>query len=49
VYDQHFDALYRAGDLELLDGEIAVLVDLDLYSEATGLSLEADCGKGLFV
>jgi CRISPR-associated endonuclease/helicase Cas3 len=49
VYDQHFDTLYRAGDLELLDGEIAVLVDLDLYSKTTGLSLEADCGKGLFV
>jgi CRISPR-associated endonuclease/helicase Cas3 len=49
VYDQHFQALYDAGDLDLLDDEFAVLVNLELYSEQTGLSLEADCGKGLFV
>ncbi|MGN1003094.1 MAG: CRISPR-associated helicase Cas3' [Oscillospiraceae bacterium] len=49
VYGQHFDALYAAGDLELLDKEIAVLTNPALYSERTGLSLEADSGKGLFV
>jgi hypothetical protein len=35
--------------LELLDGEFAVLVNLALYSEQTGLSLEADSGKALFI
>lgn len=49
IYDQHFNALYAAGDLELLDQETAVLTNLALYSESTGLSLEADSGKGLFV
>jgi CRISPR-associated endonuclease/helicase Cas3 len=49
IYEQHFRALYDAGDLELLDGEFAVLTSLDLYAETTGLSLEADWGKALFV
>lgn len=49
VYDQHFNALYQAGDVELLNNEIAVLTNRNLYSEKTGLSLEADSGKSLFV
>lgn len=49
VYEQHFRALCAAGDLELLDKEIVVLANPALYSEETGLSLEADSGKGLFV
>ncbi len=49
VYDKHFNALYEAGDVELLGDEIAVLTNPSLYSEKTGLSLEADSGKGLFV
>ena len=35
-----------AGGLE--DGS-AILATLSLYSEETGLSLEADCGKAFFV
>jgi CRISPR-associated endonuclease/helicase Cas3 len=49
VYEQHFRALYDGGNLELLDGELAVLNDLTLYSTTTGLSLQADNGKALFV
>jgi CRISPR-associated endonuclease/helicase Cas3 len=49
VYEQHFGALYDGGDLELLDGEFAVLNDLTLYSSTTGLSLQSDNGKALFV
>ena len=49
VYEQHFQALYDAGDLELLDGETAVLTNLALYQEATGLSLQADNGKAEFI
>ncbi len=49
VYAQHFDALRRAGDIEILGDGSAVLVNTALYSESTGLSLEADSGKALFV
>lgn len=49
VYEQHFQALYDAGDLEVLDGETAILTNLDLYRESTGLSLEADHGKAEFI
>lgn len=46
VYENHFQALDRAGDLELLeDGGAAVLTNLSLYREHTGLSLEAEEGK----
>ena len=49
VYPQHFQALYDAGDIELIEEESAVLNNLTLYSEDTGLSLEADYGKGWFI
>ena len=47
VYEQHFKAM--AGALMFLDEDSAVLMDKDLYSDRTGLSMEADFGKGLFV
>lgn len=49
VYPKHFDALYQSGAIALLENEAAVLTDLSLYTEQTGLSLEADCGKALFI
>lgn len=49
VYEQHFDALNRAGDLEMLENGAAILKNMMLYSDETGLSLEADFGKGLFI
>ncbi len=49
VYPQHFAALDRAGALERLEDGSALLTDLSLYTQETGLSLEADSGKGLFV
>ena len=36
-------------DLEELEDGTAVLANLSLYSRETGLSLDADFGKGLFV
>lgn len=54
VYDEHFQALYDAGALQTadktngLDDRSAVLTDASLYSEATGLSLQADSGQALF-
>ena len=49
LYPQHFQALDRAGALTVLDEETAVLTDLRLYAEETGLSLEADQGQALFI
>ena len=49
IYEQHFNALDQAGDLERLEDGSVILSNLDLYSEHTGLSLEADDGKGLFI
>ena len=49
VYNQHYDTLREAGDLEILDDEAVILVNENLYSEETGLSLEADFGKVLFI
>lgn len=49
IYGQHFAALDRSGALERLEDGSALLTDLSLYSERTGLSLEADSGRGLFV
>lgn len=49
VYKQHYEALYQAGDIEILDDEAILLVNGNLYSEETGLSLDADFGKALFI
>lgn len=49
IYSAHFNALVNAGDLELLDTGIAILRNERLYSEATGLSLDADFGKAMFI
>ena len=45
VYEDHFNALERAGDLERLPDGSAILRNTALYSRVTGLSLEADGGK----
>lgn len=49
VYADHFAALDRAGALDLLEDKSAVLTDLSLYDSLTGLSLEAEGGKGWFL
>lgn len=49
IYEQHFSALDKAGDVEILEDGTAILWNTDIYSEETGLSLEADSGKGLFI
>ena len=49
IYENHFAALDQAGDLERLEDGSAILATLSLYSEETGLSLEAYCGKAFFV
>lgn len=49
VYPQHFEALDQAGDLEVLMNGTAVLTNLALYDNDTGLSLAVESGKGLFI
>lgn len=54
VYDTHFQALYDTGALQTadetnaLDDRGAILCDLSLYDEKTGLSLKADSGQAFF-
>ena len=54
VYNAHFQALYDAGALQTadetnaLDDRSAILCDLSLYDEKTGLSLKADSGQAFF-
>ena len=51
VYDRHFKALYAAGalltarDIPALDEDSAILADLTLYDERTGLALEPETGR----
>ena len=49
VYPNHFQSLDDAGALELLEDGIAVLSDLSLYGQETGLSLEPESGKGFWI
>ncbi len=49
IYEKHFKSLENAGDLEILSDGTAILLNQTLYSEDTGLSLEADEGKCLFI
>ena len=49
VYPQHFAALDMAGDIEVLEDGNAILENMALYDNGTGLALSADSGKGLFI
>ncbi len=49
VYPQHFEALDRAGALEVLEDGSAILTDLALYDPNMGLSLTAEEGRFLSV
>ena len=49
VYEWHFRDLLDSGGADQLDEESAVLTDLSLYQDVTGLSLEMDWGKGNFI
>lgn len=49
IYKNHLQALYEAGDIEKINDSEWVLCNTDLYDDNTGLSLEADTGKALFI
>ena len=49
IYPQHAAALTASGDLAPWGEGVFLLQNLDAYDSKTGLSLQADCGKGLFL
>ncbi len=49
VYEQHFNALLQGGDIQMLSESAAVLTNISLYNNCSGLSLEADTGKAEFI
>ncbi len=49
VYPGHMQALYNAGAVQMLDGENAILLDVSLYHENTGLALDVESGAGIFI
>ncbi|WP_195276783.1 CRISPR-associated helicase Cas3' [Anaerotruncus rubiinfantis] len=49
IYQKHFEALLARGALEVPDESAAILTDLSLYDENTGLALLADTGMGIFL
>lgn len=55
VYEPHFQKLYAAGalltarEVPALDEDSAILNDMSLYSEMTGLMLEPEMGKAEFI
>lgn len=49
VYDRNYNALYGTGSIEPLDSELAVLTDMDKYSDKTGLDASTDGGQAVFV
>lgn len=49
VYPNHLEALRASGCLERLDKTVYVLRDLTQYCADTGLQLDVDMGKGIFV
>jgi len=48
VYAGSYSVLLSSGSIEALDEELAVLTDLDKYSEKTGLDANADYGAAVF-
>lgn len=49
VYQQHFQSLLEAGDIQLLSENSAILLNLSLYNPEMGLSTKADAGKAEFI
>lgn len=49
VYDHQYNDLINSGQIEAIDGQIAVLADENIYNEKTGLTIVIEEGKGFFV
>ena len=49
VYPDHLQKLLDAGDVEALDGDAYVLLNEEMYNKQTGLSVQVDQGKAIFL
>ncbi|MGI6404089.1 MAG: CRISPR-associated helicase Cas3' [Oscillospiraceae bacterium] len=49
IYENHYRQLCQMGMVETLDEQLAVLAVMDSYDAKTGLALEPEGGKGLFI
>ena len=49
VYENDFEKLRAAGDLEELDQEVALLRSLDKYSEESGMNMDVEFGAAVFL
>ena len=49
VYPDHLQKLLDAGDVEALGGDAYVLLNEDMYNKQTGLSVQVDQGKAIFL
>ncbi|MGI5972124.1 MAG: CRISPR-associated helicase/endonuclease Cas3, partial [Oscillospiraceae bacterium] len=49
VHPAHFRTLVETGAAERLSGNTAILCDMEIYSEKTGLALSAEEGKAIFI
>lgn len=49
LYEQHFQSLVALGDIRLVDAGSGILTNPALYHPETGLSLQAEFGKAIFM
>lgn len=49
LYEQHFQSLVASGDIQMLDAGSGILTNPALYHPETGLSLQAEFGKAIFM
>lgn len=49
IYKKHLEALYAAGDVEQIGETEWILLNESLYDRLTGLSMDADSGKAIFI
>lgn len=49
IYPEHVKRLLDAGAIQPIDNSSYILSDLTLYDRSTGLSLDVETGKGIFI
>lgn len=49
LYEQHFQSLVTSGDIQIIDDGSGILTNPALYHPETGLSLQAEFGKAIFM
>lgn len=49
VYPQHFTELVNVGAVQMVSENTGILLDMNLYSNQTGLAFHVDEGKGIFI